>query len=280
MIAVTGHRVADSDPALGRRVVSAVIMVPVVLALVIFDVWSFAFLVAVGAVLLALEWRVLIDAHAGESAGKLAAMAAGGAALLVILLVAMGWAELALLVALFCASTSGLMAALAGGSAFWTIIGVLYLSLPMLALVWLRAMPEDGLAMVIWLLMVVWAADVVAYFAGRNIGGPRLAPSISPGKTWSGFVGGMMGAILIGVMVTLANGPFKAFTAIVLAAGLALVAQIGDLAESALKRQAGVKDSGTLIPGHGGVFDRVDGLLFAAPVLAVIALMIGSFGQP
>ena len=255
-------------------------MAPIVLALVIFDVWTFALLTAAGAVLMALEWRDLITARFDRAAGNLAGMAAGGAAVLVILMMAMGWAELALLLALICASTSGLIATIAGGAAFWTIIGVLYLSLPMLALVWLRALPENGLAMTIWLLMVVWAADIVAYFAGRGIGGPRLAPSISPGKTWSGFFGGMAGAVLIGAVVTTVNGPFRLMTEIVVAIMIAIAAQIGDLAESALKRRAGVKDAGTLIPGHGGVLDRVDGLLFAAPVLAVIALLAGGLGQP
>lgn len=269
---------ADSDPALGRRVASAAVMGPVVLLLVMFDVWSFALLAAVGAVLLAMEWRTLIEADCGEASGRLAGMAAGGAALIVILLAAMGWSEVALLLALFCASTGGLMATLAGGSAFWTIVGVLYLSLPMLALVWLRAMPEQGLSTLLWLLMVVWAADIAAYFVGRRMGGPRLAPAISPGKTWSGFCGGLLGAVLVGAMVALANGPFKVLTASFLAAGLATVAQIGDLAESAMKRRAGVKDSGTLIPGHGGLFDRVDGLLFAAPVLAMVALITSAAG--
>jgi len=272
--------VADSDPALGRRVVSAAVLAPVVLALVIFDVWTFALLIAVGSVFMALEWRHLITARFDQTAGNLAGMAAGGAAVLVILMMAMGWAELALLLALFCASTSGLIATFAGGSAFWTIIGVLYLSLPVLALVWLRALPENGLAMTIWLLMVVWSADIVAYFAGRGIGGPRLAPSISPGKTWSGFCGGMVGAVIIGAMVTMVNGPFRILTALFLAVGMAVAVQVGDLAESALKRSAGVKDAGALIPGHGGLLDRVDGLLFAAPVLAVIALFIGGLGSP
>ena len=255
-------------------------MLPVVLVLVIFDVWSFALLAALGAVFMAVEWRHLIEARVDQAAGNIAGMAAGGAALLVILMAALGWSELALLMALICASTSGVMAALAGGSAYWTVIGVLYLSLPMLALVWLRALPEQGLAMMLWLLMVVWATDVAAYFVGRGLGGPRLAPSISPGKTWSGFCGGMVGAILVGALVSMANGPFGVAVALGLAAAIAVVAQIGDLAESALKRQAGVKDSGALIPGHGGVLDRVDGLLFAAPALAVVALFAGGLSQP
>ncbi len=248
-------------------------MAPVVLLLVVFDVWTFALLAAGGAVLLAVEWRDLIRARLDDRAGNLAGLAACGVALTVILMTALGWSTLALILALIAAAAGGVIAIIAGGSAMWTVVGVLYLSLPMLAMVWLRALPELGLAIMLWLLLVVWAADVMAYFVGRRVGGPRLAPSISPGKTWSGFFGGMVGAIVVGGIVALANGPFRVASSFGLAMGMAVIAQIGDLAESALKRRSGLKDSGSLIPGHGGLFDRVDGLLFAAPVLALIFLV-------
>lgn len=139
---------------------------------------------------------------------------------------------------------------------------------------WLREIPE-GRETVLWLMGIVWATDTGAYFAGRAIGGPRLAPKISPNKTWAGLIGGMLSAAgiaaLIGSFVGGASlGPLAA-----LGAGLAVVAQTGDLAESALKRHAGVKDSGRLIPGHGGILDRVDGLM---PVAAVLVLLTVAFG--
>ncbi len=266
---------ADADPALKRRILSAVILAPVVLALEVLGSWSFALLLAAAAVLLALEWRHLIAARLDQRAGDLAGIAAGGVALVVVAIAAAGYAEAALLLALAAAAAAGLIAHLVSASPFWTWLGVLYLSLPLLALVWLRALPEVGLLMVLWLFLVVWTTDVMAYVVGRMVGGPKLAPSISPGKTWSGLLGGMASAAVAGALMSTFMAPFGLLPSIVLALGLAVVAQIGDLAESSLKRQAGVKDSGGLIPGHGGLFDRIDGLLFAAPMLALVIMLAG-----
>jgi phosphatidate cytidylyltransferase len=139
--------------------------------------------------------------------------------------------------------------------------------------VWLRVMPE-GREMVLWLMGVVWATDTGAYFVGRMIGGPRLAPTISPNKTWAGLIGGMAAAGGIGALIGTSVGGSGPLLAL-LGAGLAVVAQTGDLAESALKRHAGVKDSGRMIPGHGGILDRVDGLM---PVALVLVLLVAFFG--
>jgi phosphatidate cytidylyltransferase len=122
----------------------------------------------------------------------------------------------------------------------------------------------------LWLLIVVWTTDGVAYLVGRRVGGPRLAPSISPGKTWSGLAGGVLGAGLASLIVASVLGSERLVHAAGLGAGFAVVAQLGDLAESMLKRRAGFKDSGSLIPGHGGVLDRVDGLLLTAPALSLL----------
>ncbi|CAG4920115.1 unnamed protein product [Acidocella sp. C78] len=153
------------------------------------------------------------------------------------------------------------------------LAGVVYAAVPGLALVWLRAGPR-GLAGVLFLLVVVWMTDIGAYAAGRLIGGPRLAPAISPGKTISGALGGLAVGVLAGLLV--ARTP----AAILPAAVLSAVAQAGDLAESALKRRLGVKDSGRTIPGHGGLFDRLDGVLAAAPVAAALALLAHGGGLP
>lgn len=271
----TGHRVANADPALKRRILSAVILAPAVLALEVIGTWSFDLLLAAGAILLAFEWRHLIAARFGEKAGDLAGMAAGGIALAVVGVAAMGWIEPALLLTLLGAVVAGVIAHLASAPPLWTGLGVLYLGLPLLALVWLRALPEIGLWAVLWLFFVVWSTDVMAYVVGRKVGGPKLAPAISPGKTWSGLCGGMAGAAVVGAVMALMMEPFSLLPSIMLATALAVVAQIGDLAESALKRRAGVKDSGGLIPGHGGLFDRIDGLLFAAPVLALVMMIVG-----
>ncbi len=155
--------------------------------------------------------------------------------------------------------------------------GLPYIGFGTVALVWLRAMPASGLANVLLLLLVVWASDVGAYVAGRTIGGPKLAPAISPGKTRSGAIGGLIAASLVGggAAFWLGLGAGSIGWLLPLAASLSAVSQAGDLLESAIKRHFGVKDSGWLIPGHGGVFDRLDGLLAAAPAAAALAFALG-----
>lgn len=151
-------------------------------------------------------------------------------------------------------------------------LGALYIGVPYVALVWLRADAGNGVATLFWLLGIVWATDTGALFAGRSIGGPKLAPVISPNKTWAGLAGGMLAAAAVGVGFALWLGSPVGLAALI-SAGLAVVAQAGDLAESLVKRHFGVKDSGTIIPGHGGIFDRVDGLLAVAPVWALAVLV-------
>jgi phosphatidate cytidylyltransferase len=129
---------------------------------------------------------------------------------------------------------------------------------------------------VVFLFLVVWASDISAYFSGRFLGGPKLAPAISPNKTWSGAMGGLLGALLVGVGAALALGgaaPLGATAAVALLLGLAT--QSGDMFESWMKRRFGVKDSSGLLPGHGGLLDRLDGVLAAAPVAALIGLASG-----
>ena len=133
--------------------------------------------------------------------------------------------------------------------------------------------PSPRLWLVLWVFIVVWSVDIGAYFTGRAIGGPKLAPSISPGKTWAGFYGGIAAATLLGgAWVLVTQLPL---VLVLLAPLFAAAAQGGDLFESWMKRRAGVKDSGRLLPGHGGVFDRVDGLLPVA-ILTAIAAMAGA----
>ncbi|MFT9025640.1 phosphatidate cytidylyltransferase [Acetobacter indonesiensis] len=141
------------------------------------------------------------------------------------------------------------------------------------ALLWLRV---ESAWPVLFVVCVVVASDSCAYLTGRLIGGPKLAPRISPGKTWSGSCGGLVGAVLFGCGIALAAGQGGVGTAAVWAAVLGVVAQAGDLAESGMKRALGVKDSGTLLPGHGGLLDRFDGLVVAAPVAAVVSLCVVS----
>jgi len=160
------------------------------------------------------------------------------------------------------------------GAAGFLAGGTLYILLAGAALYWLRADPAVGRANVVFLLCLVWASDIGAYVAGRSIGGPRLAPRISPGKTISGACGGLAAAVLVGLIAATCSNTDLVIAALV-AAILGMVAQAGDLAESYAKRRFGVKDSGRLIPGHGGLLDRVDALLAVALAAAVLALIDG-----
>jgi phosphatidate cytidylyltransferase len=157
----------------------------------------------------------------------------------------------------------------------WYIGGFVYAALAALALLWIRERADnaDGLRLVLWVFIVVWSVDIGAYFTGRAIGGPKLAPSISPGKTWAGFYGGVAAATLLGAAWALYTGLHLVL--LLLAPLFAAAAQGGDLFESWIKRRAGVKDSGRWLPGHGGVFDRLDGLLPVA-ILAALAAMAGA----
>lgn len=153
--------------------------------------------------------------------------------------------------------------------------GGVYLLPAILALVWLRAEPS-GRGNVLFVLAVVWASDIGAYVAGRGMGGPKLAPAISPGKTWSGAAGGTLAAAAIGIAAHALWPGHGIVHAVAVAAGLSVLSQLGDLFESGLKRHFGVKDSSRLIPGHGGLLDRLDGVLAAAPAAALLAF---GFGQ-
>jgi phosphatidate cytidylyltransferase len=153
--------------------------------------------------------------------------------------------------------------------------GLAYVALAAAALLYLRSDPLAGRTNVLALVFVVWAVDIGAYLVGRMVGGPRLAPRISPGKTWSGAVGGLAAAIAVGLTAALVSDAGVWWRAALVSTGIGIVAQAGDLLESLVKRRFGVKDSSRLIPGHGGLFDRLDGVLSAAPAAAVLALVLG-----
>ncbi|HEU0133488.1 MAG TPA: phosphatidate cytidylyltransferase, partial [Allosphingosinicella sp.] len=171
-------------------------------------------------------------------------------------------------------------AAVAAAAALATLVsrrlslgwGMLYMGVPSLALM---AIEWASLHLVFWLMLVTWATDIFAYFAGRSIGGPKLAPKISPNKTWAGLIGGMAGAAVVGAIAAWLfgfSGELPEF--LWLGAPMGLLAQLGDLYESRVKRRLGFKDSGTLLPGHGGVLDRLDGLL--PVILATLLVLIAS----
>jgi phosphatidate cytidylyltransferase len=155
------------------------------------------------------------------------------------------------------------------------ILAVFYALGALVALLWLRHQPTLGRETVIWVAVCVWATDIGAYFLGKIAGGVKLAPRISPGKTWSGLIGGVCWAAVASAALGLLFQQGATFMLAAIGVVLAIVAQVGDLLESAAKRDAGVKDSGNLIPGHGGLLDRVDGLAAVLVAVALTRLCLG-----
>ncbi len=157
--------------------------------------------------------------------------------------------------------------------AWWSAAGVCYAGFPAVALIWLRGDGAYGMLAVLYLFAIVWTTDSAAFLFGRAIGGPRLAPRISPKKTWAGLIGATLSSAIVGLVFGLVFGIFSLWLA-VLGMVLAVVAQLGDLGELGIKRIFGTKDSSSLIPGHGGVLDRIDGLIFAAILAGVLAWIV------
>jgi phosphatidate cytidylyltransferase len=210
------------------------------------------------------------------------------ASILAPLALACLWVGGLLWTALVAVATVGMFAewlAMCRGEPAWLrVAGVPYVGVGAISLVWLRYDPAVGWSNVLFVILMVWSSDIGAYAFGRLIGGSKLAPAISPGKTWSGAIGGVASAMVVAAFVVafgfdrLLDAPVGRallFHAAAIAAALSVVSQAGDLLESAIKRRFGVKDSGRLIPGHGGLLDRLDGMLTAAPAAALLAAALG-----
>lgn len=266
--AASAHRPARpaKPSALGPRILSALVLAPAALAAVWWGVPATAAFVALAAGLMAWEWGTLVGRlRTGVDAGLF-----------------IGTAAAAVLAAGFVSVGIGALVAAAGIAALvmlgvhaqprWTALGMAWVILPSIGFVWLRSDPIFGLRTVLWMLALVWAVDIAAYAVGRSIGGPKLVWWISPNKTWAGLAGGVAAALLVGLTVGALNDPATAWRITLASGGLAVVEQIGDIAESYAKRRFGAKDAGTLIPGHGGVLDRLDGML--AVISAVVLLSV------
>lgn len=254
---------------LKTRAIVGVLLIAVAVGALYFGGLLFSALVGVAVLLVYAEWAVM---HGITRIWRLIGLVVMG---LTVIGTHYGFYEDALLGLVVAAVLLGIatkVAKVAGLRSSTT--GLLYAGLPAIALIWLRAQ-SGGFGFVLWVLVVVWATDIGAYFAGRKFGGPKLAPAISPKKTWSGLVGGMIAAALASAVVAYFQ-QWHPILWLAIFAGLgavaAVVSQIGDLFESWLKRRAGVKDSGTLLPGHGGIMDRIDGLV---PVAIAAAALLG-----
>jgi phosphatidate cytidylyltransferase len=261
------------------RVVSGVVALPPVLAAIYFGAPYFTLFIVAGSLILWWEWCHLC----GQSVRAPASLAGAGFVLVALFATAAGRPEAGLAFAAAGSVLAWVWAAASGreadrnhpvgdwGGSRWIALGVLYIGVPALLLLWLR--DEVGRLTVYWLFILVWATDTGAYAFGRAIGGPKLAPSVSPKKTWAGLAGGMACAAMIGGGFAAAL-EVKGWAALgVVSAGLAVVAQVGDLFESWVKRRFGVKDAGGIMPGHGGLLDRTDGLLAAVVVAALITMI-------
>ena len=273
------------------RALTGVVLIAVALAAVWAGGQAFSALTAVGGLLMFAEWstmhrlpRLALRGGLGVLAGAVL-LAAVGRATEAVLLLGFGGLVLGTFVLTFYAvppSETEPRGRLNVASSRFATMGLLYCGLPVVALIWLRGLP-NGAQAVLWTMATVWATDIAAYFTGRALGGAKLAASISPNKTWSGAIGGIVAAALTGGALTVAylartDSPanftwFGKFA--LLAAGFAVLAILGDLFESGLKRRAGVKDSGHILPGHGGVLDRLDGLV---PVACASALLFAATG--
>ncbi len=161
------------------------------------------------------------------------------------------------------------------GVALARMLAILYTLAAVVALLWLRHQPSSGRETIVWLVVCVWATDIGAYFLGTIAGGARLAPRISPSKTWSGLIGGMCWAAVASAGMGLIFEKGATVQLALIGVAIAVISQAGDLLESAAKRRAGVKDSGWLIPGHGGLLDRIDGLMAAIVAVAAMRLVTG-----
>ncbi len=229
----------ESYPDLKKRLISALVLIPVVILAIYVGGALFAALITLAVVIMSFEWKNLMAANDKLNNEKKIQR--------------------------------------------WEIYGALYIALPALSLLWLRSLDldsygADGATIVFWIVSIIFVTDIFAYFVGVKVGGPKLASKISPSKTWSGFAGGVIAAMLAGFIISIIiNTPNKlTFTFISLM--LAMVEQVSDLLESKIKRVCKVKDSSGLIPGHGGLLDRVDGFILTCPFIAIILLITQGSG--
>ena len=263
VLAETGASGQTSWRDLRIRLISAAVLAPLGLACLFNGGWVFVGLVLLIMIGIGVEWAGLTRTQPRSFSYPML----------------LAWPAVSLCVSIGTDWLAGLRVLLAGlllGPVRGA--GIILTGLGGLALVWLRGMTGAGIASLLFVVLVVWASDSLAYLVGRAFGGRKLAPRISPGKTWSGAIGGLLGAMLAGMLVSAfaSTGETQGMAerilrGLVFGGLLGVSAQAGDLAESAFKRRCGVKDSGRLIPGHGGLLDRLDGLLIAAPVAALLS---------
>jgi len=273
-IAANGDTELDAGPNrshIKARIISAAVLAPVVIGVIFLGSPWFDALIVLAVALMGFEWgrmafagpriQVFFFSCALALVALLTGTSSGGTAVLVMI----GGAVAVSVSLLLCGRNQVLLSVIAFCGIGATGVG----------LIWLRGLPEIGIELLIWLLVTVWATDTGAYFSGKTIGGPKLAPQISPGKTWAGLIGGVVLAAAWGAAFSSFSEIGSPFALALMSAVLALFAQAGDLSVSVAKRRFAVKDAGRLIPGHGGLLDRADGLIGTAPLVAAMMALLG-----
>jgi phosphatidate cytidylyltransferase len=277
IVAGTDHplrAVGSRGGELVLRVCSALVLVPIAIGTAYLGGWPFAVFWGLAAMGVLWEWISLV----ARSDHRTVLMTGGASLALAVALVATGHLLAAVIV--LAISTLGVAALAPAKWRTWIAAGVPYAGALGVAPVVLRSDSEDGFLAVIFLFAIVWTTDVVAYFSGRAIGGPKLMAQVSPKKTWSGAIGGTLAAVIVAFVLAKMMALSGLFAIAMLAVVLSICTQGGDLFESFLKRRFGAKDSGHLIPGHGGLMDRLDGFITASVVAALIGLLRGGFEAP
>ena len=248
------------------RVAAAAVLAPLAIAIAYAGGWLWTALVTLVAIGLYVEWLTIVAAREGRvvAAGIVATVAAG-------LCLIEGWIDAAFIVLLIGVLA---VAAIAQARRGWIAGGFLYAAAAQAASVLVRLDSRNGFVALVFVLLVVWVTDIGGYFAGRSIGGPKLWPRVSPKKTWAGAIGGFVASLVVACgFVAFDLG--KAASLLPLGAVLSIVSQLGDLFESAVKRRFGVKDSSHIIPGHGGLLDRLDGFVAAIIFAAILGFVRG-----
>jgi phosphatidate cytidylyltransferase len=273
-----GAGATDARRNLVVRAASAAVLVPVVLAIAYAGGWAFLVLCALAAAGILWEWMHLV---VGRSDLRL--LVPGWVALAAALILGGMEHPAAAAAAVALGGLAGGLVAFAASQGrnapvTWAAGGVVYAGIGFIGPALLRSDGQLGFEAFVFVAISVWMTDILAFFVGRFLGGPLLWPRVSPNKTWSGAIGGLAGGVAGGIAVAYASGNGRLASLAVMALVLSLLAQAGDLFESAVKRRFGAKDSGRIIPGHGGLMDRLDGFLFAAAVAAVVGIMRGGTG--